>query len=335
MKKLKTYKVVADSSDVYAMSVVEEPANEQSFVMFSKDDNKKYVACFDSDLKHNIMGVALIPDQKIYRNYDGDEFYITFDADTIEKLAHKFLKNGGNMYMTKDHETYAEGLSVAESWIKTSENDKSVDYGIDAPVGSWILTCHCDSIDLWNSFKEGKRTGFSIESFVELEEIENKKQKEDNNMAKQNAKLETVEVNDSFWDKLKGIIAEAVGTSKDDAVVEDAVEEAKDAAEVEEEVVEAAEETPEVNTDEVVDDVVETVEDGAADEAEAADNLQEVVDALQEEVDSLKAENEELKKKNQKMSKKPSAKVNVKQGSQKGNARDVIEALYNGSYFKK
>lgn len=35
------------------------------------------------------------------------------------------------------------------------------------------------------------------------------------------------------------------------------------------------------------------------------------------------------------MSKKPSAKVNVKQSAEKSNPRDVIEALYNGSYFKK
>ena len=67
----------------------------------------------------------------------------------------------------------------------------------------------------------------------------------------------------------------------------------------------------------------------------AAEDLQTVVDKLQEEVDALKAENAELKKQNQKMSKKPSAKVNVKQSAEKGNPRDVIEALYNGSYFKK
>lgn len=333
--KLKTYKVVADESDIYAMSVVECPANEQSFVMFSKDDAKKQIVCFESDLKHNIMGVALIPDQKIYRNYDGEEFYITFDADTIEKLAHKFLKTGGNMYMTKDHLDYAEGLSVAESWIKTSENDKSVDFGIEAPIGSWIITCHCDSIDLWESFKEGKRTGFSIESFVQLEEIVENKDKKENDMSKQKTNLETMEVNDGFWDKLKGIIAEALGTSKDDEVVEEAVEEAKQEADPVEEVVEAEEETPEVPVEEVAEEVIDTIEEGAETTEEATEDLQAVVDSLQEEIDALKAENEELKKANQKMSKKPSAKVNVKQSAEKSNPRDVIEALYNGSYFKK
>lgn len=330
-KKLKTFKVVADGSEVYAMSVVESPANEQSFVMFSKEEETKHIVFFDSDEKHNIMGVALIPNQRIYRNQDGNEFYITFDADTIEHLAHDFLKKGGNLYMTKDHETNAEGLSVAESWIKTSENDKSVDYGIEAPIGSWIITCHCDSIDLWQSFKEGKRNGFSIESFVELEEII---EKSDIDMTKNKVKMETMEVNDGFWDKLKGIIAEAIGTSKDDQVVEDAVEEAKEEAEPVNETVEAEEETPEVTPEEVVEEVVDTVEENNDTTEEAADDLQEVVDKLQEEVDALKAENEELKKKNQKMSKKPSAKVNVKQSANKQNARDIIEALYNGSYFK-
>lgn len=35
------------------------------------------------------------------------------------------------------------------------------------------------------------------------------------------------------------------------------------------------------------------------------------------------------------MSNKPSANVNVKQSVEKSNPIDVIEALYNGSYFKK
>ena len=187
---------------------------------------------------------------------------------------------------------------------------------------------------MWESIKKGERKGFSIESWVDLEEIIENKDKKENDMSKQKTNLETMEVNDGFWDKLKGIIAEAMGTSKDDKTVEDAVEEAKAEADPVEEVVEAEVETPEVPVEEVAEEVIDTVEEGAETNETAAEDLQTVVDKLQEEVDALKAENAELKKKNQKMSKKPSAKVNVKQSAEKGNPRDVIEALYNGSYFK-
>ena len=240
----------------------------------------------------------------------------------------------GDGCFTKDHESFAQGCSLAESWIKTSENDKSVDYGFDCPLGTWFIAAKIDSIELWDSIKKGERKGFSIESWVDLEEIIENKDKKENDMSKQKTNLETMEVNDGFWEKLKGIIAEAMGTSKDDKTVEDAVEEAKAEADPVEEVVEAEEQTPEVPVDEVAKEVIDTVEEGAETTETAAEDLQTVVDKLQEEVDALKAENAELMKKNQQMSKKPSTKVNVKQSAEKGNPRDVIEALYNGSYFK-
>lgn len=338
MKKLKKYSVVADSSEIYNISLVEEPAIEVDYVAFDKDKETKPNLKFIEDKqneKYMILGPALIPDKNIYRNYDGNEFYVSFSAECIEKLSHNFVKNCyGDGCFTKDHESFAQGCSLAESWIKTSENDKSVDYGFDCPIGTWFVAAKIDSIELWDSIKKGERKGFSIESWVDLEEIIENKDKKENDMSKQKTNLETMEVNDGFWEKLKGIIAEAMGTSKDDKTVEDAVEEAKAEADPVEEVVEAEVETPEVPVEEVAQEVIDTVEEGAETNETAAEDLQTVVDKLQEEVDALKAENAELLKKNQKMSKKPSAKVNVKQSAEKGNPRDVIEALYNGSYFK-
>lgn len=338
MKKLKKYSVVADSSEIYNISLVEEPAIEVDYVAFDKDKETKPNLKFIEDKENEkfmILGPALIPDKNIYRNYDGNEFYVSFSADCIEKLSHNFVKNCyGAGCFTKDHESFAQGCYLAESWIKTSENDKSVDYGFDCPIGTWFVAAKIDSIELWDSIKKGERKGFSIESWVDLEEIFENKDKKENDMSKQKTNLETMEVNDGFWEKLKGIIAEAMGTSKDDKTVEDAVEEAKAEADPVEEVVEAEVETPEVPVEEVAEEVIDTVEEGAETNETAAEDLQTVVDKLQEEVDALKAENAELLKKNQKMSKKPSAKVNVKQSAEKGNPRDVIEALYNGSYFK-
>ena len=338
MKKLKKYSVVGDSSDVYAISLVEEPAIEIDYVAFDKDKETKPNLKFIEDKQNEkfmILGPALVPDKNIYRNYDGNEFYVSFSAECIEKLSYKFMKTCyGDGCFTKDHESFAQGCSLAESWIKTSENDKSVDYGFDCPIGTWFVAAKIDSIELWDSIKKGERKGFSIESWVDLEEIIENKDKKENDMSKQKTNLETMEVNDGFWEKLKGIIAEAMGTSTDDKTVEDAVEEAKAEADPVEEVVEAEEETPEVPVEEVAQNVIDTVEEGADTTETAAEDLQTVVDKLQEEVDALKAENAELKKQNQKMSKKPSAKVNVKQSAEKGNPRDVIEALYNGSYFK-
>ena len=128
MKKLKKYSVVGDSSDVYAISLVEEPAIEIDYVAFDKDKETKPNLKFIEDKENEkfmILGPALVPDKNIYRNYDGNEFYVSFSAECIEKLSYKFMKTCyGDGCFTKDHESFAQGCSLAESWIKTSENDK-------------------------------------------------------------------------------------------------------------------------------------------------------------------------------------------------------------------
>ena len=334
-KKLKKYNVIPDESTLTGLSVVECPAVEQDFVCFSKDEKRNDFVCLESEVseKHRIVGVALRADFPVYRTYGEEEFYIEFSKECVEKMAHKLFRDGANYNMNTDHNQYTNGLYVCESWIvEDAENDKSNLYGLNADVGSWVVMCQVTDIELWESFKNGERKGFSVEAWCNLEEIINKKETD---MSKQKTNLETMEVNDGFWDKLKGIIAEAMGTSKDDKTVEDAVDEAKKEADPVDETVEAAEQKPEMTAEEVAEDVIATVEEGADTTETAAEDLQTVVDQLQEEVDALKAENEKLKKANQKMSKKPSAKVNVKQSTENRNPRDVIEALYNGSYFNK
>ena len=37
--------------------------------------------------KRLLIGAALVPNKPIYRNVNGNEFYISFDETTIEKLA--------------------------------------------------------------------------------------------------------------------------------------------------------------------------------------------------------------------------------------------------------
>lgn len=315
-KGLKKYRVISDDSELYGLSVVSEPAIEQNFMCFGKEEETQKFICLESENneKHRIIGCALRPDFPIYRSYGDEEFYMEFDKDCIEKLAHKFLQNGGNYNLSTDHEKYTNGLYVCESWIvEDVETDKTKLYGLEAEQGSWVVMCQVTDIELWESFKNGERKGFSVEAWCNLEEIINKKETD---MSKQ--KEQNMEVNESYWTKLSTILKEALGTQKEDTKLEEE---------------ESTEE--EVPVEEIVEEVVETVEEETETTEEAAEDLQAIVDQLQEEVDALKAENEELKKANQKMSKKPSAKVNVKQSAEKSNPRDVIEALYNGSYFNK
>ena len=82
-------------------------------------------------------------------------------------------------------------------------------------------------------------------------------------------------------------------------------------------------------------DVVESVNEVTATPAESVDALQAVIDGLQEEIAKKDEEIESLKKQNQKLSKQPSTKPVVKASAQKQDPRSIVEALYNGTYFKK
>lgn len=336
-KKLKCYDVAFDS-DVYCISLVQDPAIEVNYVALSKE--KPLQILLEKEDKHIIVGCALVPDKPIYRRDGDEEFYIQFSKETIEKLAHSYLANDRIYSFSTDHKDEADDVYIIETWLKTSENDKSKDYDLDVPIGSWLIMAKVENDAIWNRIKEGELQGFSIEAIVDLKEINNKIK---NNMAKENTKLEAVEIDDKFWDKLRGILSEALGKPQESKEVEETVGEIVDEIEKgagpkdeETKVVEQVEnEIPSVVVNEEVMDVVESVNEVTATPAESVDALQAVIDGLQEEIAKKDEEIESLKKQNQKLSKQPSTKPVVKASAQKQDPRAVIESLYNGTYFNK
>ena len=335
--KLPLYEVTVDS-DIYAISLVDEPAIEVNYVHLKKDNKAKKVVFLEDEAKekHMVVGPVLIPDMPIYRNQDGEEFYIQFSKESIERLAYNYIKQGYNMTsFTAQHQYPVNEVYIVESWLKTTENDKSNDLGFDCPIGTWFVGAKVNNLDVWEDIKDGKMNGFSVEAFVSLDELKlNKiKRNENKDMAVQkNIKAESVEITDSFWDKLKGILADALNTTKVDEDVTDAVEEVADALNTEAPVEMAEEKPVDETVDNAVSDTVDAVETATETPEEAANALQDVVDGLNEEIAKKDKEIEELKKKCQKFSKRPSAKPTAKLAASKVNTRDVIEQLYRGTY---
>ena len=340
-KKLKKYLVSPSQSDVYAISIVDQPAIESNFIALAKQE-KPMKFKIQSEEKRMLYGSALRADFPIYRCYDYgndlDEFYVEFSADAIRRLMVKFMKNYSQKNFSKDHMDFAEGLTVVESWIvEDPERDKANVLGLtDFGKGDWMIGVKVDDDELWHSIKEGRWHGFSVEAFVDLEEqIKEIKNNSDIKMSKSKINM------DELLDSIKGIIQDAVekADGQDAEVQEEAVEQAAEEVteaveateeETKEETVEAEEEaTPE---EQIAEDVIEQVEDNADTTEDAANDLQAVVDQLQQEVDDLKKENEELKKKNEKMAKQPSTKkVEVKQSAVTGfnpNWREALATVY-------
>ena len=204
---MKCYRVTG--GDLFAVSLVEDPAIESNFIALSKQQSSIKL----ENEKRLLIGAALVPNKPIYRNVNGNEFYISFDETTIEKLAQDFLANDYQHNITVDHQEDANDIVIVESWIKTSENDKSVSYGLNEPIGTWFIGMKVNNDEIWQRVKDGFYKGFSIEAVVGLDELIN-----NNNLQ--------LAMDKEFIDKLREIIYEAIGKSpKAEEIVADVNEE--------------------------------------------------------------------------------------------------------------
>lgn len=152
-----------DLSGVDAVSIVEFPAIESNFIAL----NQQLELAKVDDEKRILMGAALIPNKNIYRRNGNDEYYIFFSDDTVRKASELFLMNSNQNNTTLEHDKKLKDLSVVESWIvEDTEMDKSKKYGLNAPVGTWMVTMKVNNDTIWNDFvKTGKVKGFSIEGY--------------------------------------------------------------------------------------------------------------------------------------------------------------------------
>ena len=127
-------------SGIEAISVVESPAIEEDFIALKNEDKIRLAEV--SKEKRLLMGAALIPDKPIYRKSGDHEFYIYFSKDTVAKASQMFLKSGNQGQATMEHATKKlDGMTVVESWIVESDlYDKSKKYGLDMPIGTWMVS---------------------------------------------------------------------------------------------------------------------------------------------------------------------------------------------------
>jgi len=160
---------------IQAISVVESPAIEEDFVALKDEQPKIELKTIDKE-KRILMGAALIPNKPIYRGSGEDEYYIYFSGDTVRKASELFFINGNQNKATLEHQMDVQGTSVVESWIIEGEQDKSRMYGMDLPVGTWMVSMKILNDELWEGYvKSGKVKGFSIEGYF-VDKVEASKQ---------------------------------------------------------------------------------------------------------------------------------------------------------------
>ena len=322
-RKIKKYKVGIDS-ETEAISMVTEPAIESDFVFFSKDKDIVKEA-FSSDEKHMVYGAVLRPDFPIYR-YDGEnEYYLEFTSESIERMARDYMMNYRQGNVTIQHEEYANEVFMVESWIKQDmDKDKSVSVGLDKslPIGTWFCGFYVNNNDIWERIKSGELKGFSVEAMIDLEDFA-KVKKEDE-----------FEMNETFWDKLKTIVNEALGKKEEKMEEQPIVNEPQPTVEEPKPSEPTAVEEPKPSEPTVVEEPKPTVTEEPKVEEEPkkeepkpteepkpnddGNHLNDLIASLREEISALKEANTVLAEKVNDLGKMPSANpinVNGKNGT--------------------
>ena len=156
--------VIEDKEDeVFAISLVENPAIESDWVYFDKEVVQ--FAAIDTEQKM-LIGPILIPDKKILRvDAEGQPYHVYFTKETVKKLAQNYLMKKYTDSATFEHDKTINGkINLIESWVKDGQLDKSNNYGLNVPKGTWMGIFKVSDDRLWNDFiKTGKVKGFSIE----------------------------------------------------------------------------------------------------------------------------------------------------------------------------
>jgi hypothetical protein len=171
---METFEVIfneGQTDGVFGISLVETPAIESNFIALNKQ-KKISLSTIDSE-KRLLLGAVLVPDLEIYRNQNGHEFFIKFSKETIRKSMENFFKMSYQQNSSLEHDKEIEGVTFVESWIKEDDvHDKSVQYGMNEPVGTWYATMKVDNDVIWNDYvKTGQVKGFSIDGMFDLEKI--------------------------------------------------------------------------------------------------------------------------------------------------------------------
>ena len=161
------------SKGVFAISLVNAPATEETFIAMAKQEKIVKFAKVDEE-QRILMGLVLQPEQLIYRvDEDGNEFEMFFSAETIKDFSQNFFQSGFQLNSKLEHDEPIEGVTFVESWlVENPKIDKSAAFGLEYPKGSWLVSMKVDNDDIWNNYiKTGELKGFSIDGMVELEEV--------------------------------------------------------------------------------------------------------------------------------------------------------------------
>ena len=159
--------VVSGLPGIELISLVDSPAVQREFIRFSEDKEIKMKV---NEEKRIVTGVALIPDQKVYRKDSSGEYYIQFSREAIERAVVKFFEDRHSADSNLMHEVEADGIVYFESYLINRERGILPVEFAELPDGTWIVSAKILNDKVWELITSGVLRGFSIEGHLGVEQ---------------------------------------------------------------------------------------------------------------------------------------------------------------------
>ena len=128
---------------------------------------------FSDDVKMRVTAPAMMP-MEIYRNQDGEEFYVKFTDEQIELIFKDLMKRTreGNLFNFEHDKGKKVDAYILEAWIVENEaTDKANTlYNLDVPKGTIMLTTQIENEADYKEIIDNGRVGYSIGGKFNLKE---------------------------------------------------------------------------------------------------------------------------------------------------------------------
>jgi len=166
LNNLPVFKMVLGENGIEYVALVDDPAIKELWIAMSEHKKVEYKLEMVNEQKRIIMSPMLIANQMIYRKLDGKEFYVYFDAETIEATVQKLMKDKVTDSVNEMHKKSksVDGVYMYQIYIVNRA------LGINPPTaykdvtdGSAIVFYKFDNDQAWADALSGKYKGISIE----------------------------------------------------------------------------------------------------------------------------------------------------------------------------
>jgi len=180
---LPVFEALVDSEDtgMLRISLVDDPAVMSDFLAFAGEQRKVQRYAIADEDRHLVFGVVMRADFPIYRYDEGyGGYYIIYKADTIRRMAQKYLAEGRQNNVDLMHDgNEVKGVEMVQAFLKDTAKGVSPAGFEDIADGSLFAEFHIDDPDIWAQVKDGTFKGFSLEGIFEMRPERDQKEVDD------------------------------------------------------------------------------------------------------------------------------------------------------------